>query len=48
MSTINRLLFVCAGNICRSPMAEVLFRDRAQSHPQLDKLDVSSRWRWTG
>jgi protein-tyrosine-phosphatase len=42
MSTINHLLFVCAGNICRSPMAEVLFRDLARSHPQLEKLDVSS------
>jgi protein-tyrosine phosphatase len=25
---INRILVVCVGNICRSPMAEVLLRDR--------------------
>ena len=42
MSTPTALLFVCAGNICRSPMAEVLFRDLVQSHPALDQLTVSS------
>jgi protein-tyrosine phosphatase len=31
-----RVLFVCAGNICRSPTAEALFRAQAQRHaPQL-------------
>ena len=25
-----RILFVCHGNICRSPMAEYIFRDLAQ------------------
>ena len=42
MSTVTRLLFVCAGNICRSPMAEALFRDRARTQPVLETLDVSS------
>ena len=42
MSTVNRLLFVCAGNICRSPMAEALFRDLAKSHPPLETLTVGS------
>ena len=38
----NRLLFVCAGNICRSPMAEALFRHLAGSHPALQTIDVGS------
>ena len=42
MSTVNHLLFVCAGNICRSPMAEALFRDLAQSHPTLETMEVGS------
>lgn len=27
-----RVIFVCTGNICRSPMAEVVFRDLAERH----------------
>jgi protein-tyrosine-phosphatase len=42
MSTVSSILFVCAGNICRSPMAEVLFRDLARSHPALEKVEVGS------
>ena len=42
MHTVNRLLFVCAGNICRSPMAEALFRDLARSHPTLETIEVGS------
>ncbi|QIR14321.1 low molecular weight protein-tyrosine-phosphatase [Shewanella aestuarii] len=30
MKTINSVLFVCMGNICRSPTAEVVFRKKAQ------------------
>lgn len=30
-SMINRVLVVCVGNICRSPMAEVLLRSRLSS-----------------
>jgi protein-tyrosine phosphatase len=29
MSDATRVLFVCLGNICRSPLAEVVVRDRA-------------------
>ena len=37
-----RVLFVCAGNICRSPTAEALFRAHARRHaPQL-LLEVDS------
>jgi protein-tyrosine phosphatase len=35
-----RVLFVCTGNICRSPMAEYLLRHRLRDHP--DAVSVSS------
>ena len=37
-----RLLFVCAGNICRSPMAEALFRRRAAAVPALAEVQAAS------
>ncbi|OGM41210.1 low molecular weight phosphotyrosine protein phosphatase [Aspergillus bombycis] len=33
------VLFVCLGNICRSPMAEGVFRNMAASHPLIDEID---------
>ncbi|MEZ4722694.1 MAG: low molecular weight protein-tyrosine-phosphatase [Flavobacteriales bacterium] len=30
MKSVNKILFVCLGNICRSPMAEGVFRAKAQ------------------
>ncbi|KAI9039347.1 tyrosine protein phosphatase LTP1 [Aspergillus affinis] len=33
------VLFVCLGNICRSPMAEGVFRNVASSHPLIDEID---------
>ncbi len=42
MTEIRRVLFVCAGNICRSPMAEAIFRRRAQEHPRLSAIEVES------
>ncbi|KAI9663781.1 MAG: hypothetical protein M1821_007271 [Bathelium mastoideum] len=38
------VLFVCLGNICRSPMAEAVFRHltnhgKETSHPQIDQID---------
>jgi protein-tyrosine-phosphatase len=36
------VLFVCYGNICRSPMAEALFRHAAAGHPTLGDVEVSS------
>jgi protein-tyrosine phosphatase len=37
-----RVLFVCAGNICRSPMAEALFRHHAAARPELADVTVAS------
>ena len=37
------VLFVCLGNICRSPTAEAVFRKRLQDHPWLkDYVHVDS------
>ncbi|KAL5360259.1 phosphotyrosine protein phosphatase I superfamily [Aspergillus floccosus] len=33
------VLFVCLGNICRSPMAEGVFRNMAASHPLVSEID---------
>lgn len=38
---MHRLLFVCHGNICRSPMAEYLMRHLLQ-HPPRDDVFVAS------
>ena len=32
MSTINSVIFVCHGNICRSPLAEVIFLDKLKNN----------------
>lgn len=37
----NKVVFVCTGNTCRSPMAEYIFRKRA-AESGLDKLKVCS------
>lgn len=36
------VLFVCLGNICRSPMAEALFRDLLNKENLTDKIAVDS------
>ncbi|EAW11600.1 tyrosine protein phosphatase LTP1 [Aspergillus clavatus NRRL 1] len=33
------VLFVCLGNICRSTMAEGVFRNMASSHPLINEID---------
>jgi protein-tyrosine phosphatase len=38
---MKRILFVCTGNICRSPLAEALMR-REVGQRGLDDFDVSS------
>jgi protein-tyrosine-phosphatase len=37
-----RILFVCAGNICRSAMAEAFFHHLAADRPGLDRVEVAS------
>lgn len=37
-----RVLFVCLGNICRSPMAEAIFRDKIHKEDLVGKVEVDS------
>lgn len=37
-----RVTFVCTGNICRSPMAEVVFRHLSQQHRLSGQISVDS------
>lgn len=37
-----RILFVCLGNICRSPMAEAVFREKVKQAGLADKIEVDS------
>lgn len=39
---MKRVLFVCLGNICRSPMAEAVFRDLLKKRGLEDKIEVDS------
>ncbi len=38
----HRLLFICLGNICRSPMAEGAFRRAAEEEGVLDRFNIDS------
>lgn len=42
MSAKVSILFVCLGNICRSPTAEAVFRTRAEARGLLPKLHIDS------
>ena len=37
-----KILFVCAGNTCRSPMAEYLLKDKIKKQNLEDKIEVKS------
>ena len=37
-----RVLFICHGNICRSPMAEFIFRDMVEKRGLGDEFFVAS------
>jgi protein-tyrosine phosphatase len=37
-----RILFVCLGNICRSPAAEIIFRHHASRAGMADEIEIDS------
>lgn len=39
---MTTVLFVCLGNICRSPMAEAIFKDLVEKHQLGDQIQVDS------
>ena len=42
----SRILFVCLGNICRSPMAEGVFRARAEAAGLIVEVDSAGTSNW--
>lgn len=38
-----KVLFICLGNICRSPMAECIFSNMVKSRGEEDKFEIASR-----
>jgi protein-tyrosine phosphatase len=39
---MKRILFVCLGNICRSPTAEAVFRDRVSAAGRESEIEIDS------
>ena len=39
---MTRVLFVCHGNICRSPMAEFVMKDMVHTHGLDDRFEIAS------
>ena len=42
MQLKNKILFVCMGNICRSPTAEGAFRSIVKNNNELDNFEIDS------
>lgn len=42
MTGIRRILFVCSGNICRSPLAEELLRVKLRELGRADEFEIDS------
>lgn len=40
---MKKILFVCYGNICRSPMAQFVLADMAKKRGVSDKLEIASK-----
>ena len=38
-----RILFVCHGNICRSPMAEFFMKDLVKQEGKAEQFDIATR-----
>ena len=43
---VTRILFVCLGNICRSPMAEGVFRRVAEEQGLIDRFEIDFGGSW--
>ena len=39
---MNRVMFVCLGNVCRSPMAELVFKDLVEKHHLSHEFHIES------
>lgn len=44
----QRVLFVCLGNICRSPMAEEIFRQKVFARGLADQFEIDSAGTYSG
>ena len=45
MKSMKKIMFLCHGNICRSPMAEYVMKDlvrKAEFHGLLEQIRVNS------
>ena len=42
LCSMTRILFICLGNICRSPMAEAMFRHLASEAGRSEEFEVAS------
>jgi len=42
MDAKHRILFVCHGNICRSPMAEYILKDMVEKSGRADEFEIAS------